>query len=103
MLKRFVFWLTTKAVELQFKMFGPYYDRLYIQSLYLYRSSTLYKARWQMFGTDFAEQAFRDSSGEQHLFFTLAKRQPFVIRYQIFKDAMCGREARPYGLSSRST
>lgn len=98
MLKRMVVRLQILAMKAWYKAFEPYDQGLAVQAIYLYRQSTLYKDRWQLFGVDFAEETFRNNHGEGSLFFRQAKKQPFSIRYRIFMDACAGREPRPYYL-----
>ncbi len=92
---RIVFWTLSWVIKAKWFILGGYYDRLIVHAAYLYTRSELFKIRWQELGFDYANESFKDV-GEY--FFHKAQREPFVIRWQIFKDFMAGRPAQAYYL-----
>lgn len=84
---------------LQLKIVQRYYEGLAVQTRFLYQQSELFKLRWQEMGLDFARESFEKSELDQQYFFWKAKQEPFRIRFQIFVDAITGKEPRPYYLS----
>ncbi len=77
----------------KYSLLAPYMQGLMVQAKFLYKQSDLFKARYQIFGIEFAEQTF-----EQNVFyfFQKAKQEPFIIRAKIFFDATLGKAPKPY-------
>ena len=94
--KKLLFLFCKRYLQLKWKVLKPYYEGLAVQTMFLYRQSTLFKDRWQQLGLKFAEESFKKSPGEQMLFFHKAQKEPLKIRFQIFMDAVTGKEPRPY-------
>lgn len=80
-------------IEIKWKAFRFYYDRLILQARFLYRQSSLYKYRWQEFGLDFAEKSFEN---DVVYFFNKARNESLCLRWQLFLDGLLGREFRCY-------
>lgn len=94
--KKILFLFCKRYVQLKWKILQPYYEGLAVQIRFLYRQSTLFKDRWQLLGLEFANESFENNSNEQMLFFRKAQKEPLKIRFQIFMDAIQGKEPRPY-------
>ncbi len=82
-------------IDLKWAILGDYYVRLAVQARYLYRSSQLFKYRWQEMGIDYAEESF-DNIGEH--FFHKAQKEHILIRSRIMLDSILGKPARPYAM-----
>lgn len=82
-------------IKLKWAILGDYYARLCVRARYLYRSSQLFKDRWQQIGLDYAEESF-DNVGEH--FFHKAKKEHVLIRGRIMLDSILGRPPRPYAI-----
>jgi len=98
--KKLIFLFCKKFIQLKWKIFGHYYYGLAIQARFLYRQSDLFKLRWQELGLVFAEKSFDDTDDTDDgvFFFRKAQKEPFIIRFCIFVDALAGKEPRPYYL-----
>lgn len=77
-----------------------YYEGIAVQAKYLYRTSDLYRLRWEACGIDYADECFRPDSTDAWLFFQKARRAPIIIRMAHLRDALLSREPRPYELES---
>ena len=66
---------------------------LVIQARFLYKQSDLFRERLHYLGLETAEKLFEKDALS---FFKKAKKEPFMIRLQIFLDATLKREQRPY-------
>ena len=93
MLKRSRYLAVKIFIKVKWFILGDYYSRLAVQARYLYRSSQLFKDRWQQIGLDYAEESF-DNVGEH--FFNKAKKEHILIRGRIILDSFLGKEPRPY-------
>ena len=85
-------------MQLKWRILRRYYNGLAVQARFLYQQSPLFKYRWQELGLDFARESF-DKSSDGEYFFHKAQKEPFMIRWQIFLDALTGKEPRPYYLN----
>lgn len=94
--KKLIFLLCKKYVQLKWRVLENYYTGLAVQARFLYRQSPLFKYRWQELGLNFARESFDKSKSDQQYFFWKARQEPFKIRWQIFLDALNGKEPRPY-------
>ncbi|MFW6130807.1 MAG: hypothetical protein ACOC56_06435 [Atribacterota bacterium] len=47
-------------------------------------------------GLDFALESFKNNPDEQMFFFRKAQKEPFIIKFNIFMDAITGKEPGPY-------
>ncbi len=83
------------------KILGPYYNGLAVQTYFLYRQSELFKLRWQEMGLDFALESFKNNPDEQMFFFHKAQKEPFIIKFNIFMDAITGKELHPYYIKEK--
>lgn len=79
----------------KFWLLGPYYAGLGAQARHLYRTSDLFRYRWEALGYDYAMESF---DGDAFHFFCKAKQENWQIRLQIFVDATFGRKPRAYYL-----
>jgi len=96
--KKIIFFFCKKFIQLKWTLLEQYYTGLAVQTRFLYQQSELFKLRWQEMGLDFARESFEKSELDQQYFFWKAKQEPFRIRFQIFMDAVTGKEPRPYYL-----
>ena len=78
-------------------LLDPYYRGLAVQARYLYRTSDLFRSRWEALGYDYAMESFEGDTGIH--FFYKARKEHWWIRSAIFVDATLGREPRPYCMS----
>ena len=90
------------CIDLKWAILGGYYLRLAMQARYLYRSSQLFKDRWQQIGLDYAEQSFEEDFGYigRH-FFWKAQNSPWPIKKQIIFDWLLNRPEQPYAISDQ--
>jgi len=88
----------TKFLNWKRKIFKQYYDRLCLQTRFLYKQSELFKERCRLLGIDFAKQTFDEEIDEQIIFFNKAQQQPLIIRFHIFMDAITGKQPRVYSI-----
>lgn len=72
---------------------APYYDGLAVQARYLYRTSDLFRFRWEALGYDFAMDLDKDTG---LYFMHKARQEHWYVRLRIFLDATLGRKPRPY-------
>ena len=70
-------------VNLKGRLLGDYYTRLAVQARYLYRSSQLFRDRWQQVSLEYAEESF--SRVGEH-FFHKAQKEHILIRGRILLD-----------------
>ncbi len=96
--KKILFFFAKKLIQLKWTLLKRYYAGLAVQTRFLYQRSELFKTRWQEMGLDFARESFEKSELDQQYFFWKAQQEPFCIRFQIFIDAITGKEPRPYYL-----
>ncbi len=87
MFRRLAYYLAFGYVRLRWFILGDYYNRLIVQARHLYKSSELFRARWQEVDIDYAYESFDRDEDLQLLFFHKAQKEPFVIRWEIFKDS----------------
>lgn len=93
-ISKFLYLVCELYIKLYFLLFKEYIVGLAVQGEYLYRQSSLFKERWQNFGIDFARKMFEK---EIEFWYLKAKKEPFVIRWQIFVDTIIyGKDPRPY-------
>lgn len=102
LIKKLTFLLYAKWVQLKCKFLWRYYGGLSIQAQFLYQQSPLFKYRWQELGLNFARESYDRSENDQLFFFNKARKEPFKIRWQIFLDAITGKEPRPYYLNENN-
>jgi len=76
----------------------PYYAGLAVQAHYLYRTSDLFRLRWEALGYQYAEESFHNGEIGFH-FVRKAQKEHWYIRFRIFLDATLGRPARPYEMN----
>ncbi len=93
--KKLIFLFYKKFIQLKWKLLGSYYTGLAVQARFLYQQSELFKLRWQELGLDFAKESF-DNTSDGEYFFRKAQKEPFIIRFNIFLNAVTGKEPRPY-------
>ncbi len=87
-------------IGLKWAILKGYYLRLAVQARYLYRSSQLFKDRWQQIDLDYAEQSFEnDLSGVGRYFFWKAQHSPWPIKKQIILDWLLNRSEQPYAIN----
>lgn len=86
-------------MQLKWRIFQRYYGGLAVQARFLYQQSPLFKYRWQELGLNFARESFDNNPSDGEYFFHKAQKESFIIRWQIFLDAISGKEPRPYYLS----
>ena len=72
----------------------PYHCGLLVQAEYLFRNSELYAIRLKELGYAHATDSF--NGGVAAYFFAQAQKEHWHIRLRIWRDAMLGREAKPY-------
>lgn len=101
-IKKIAFFFLKKYIQLKWKLLWRYYEGLAVQTRFLYQQSELFKLRWQEMGLDFARDSFEKNESDQQYFFWKAKQEPFRIRFQIFIDALTGKEPRPYYLGDKN-
>ncbi len=92
--KKILSLLRKTYIRLKWKILWPYYEA--VQTRFLYQQSELFKLRWQELGLDFARESFEKSEDEQLYFFRKAQKEPFIIRFNIFMDALTNKEPKPY-------
>ena len=80
----------------KWRILGNYYKGLLAQAEFLYRQSPLFRERWLTMGLQYAEDMFQN---EVEYFFRKAKREPILIRWQIFWDSLLGRPVQTYYVS----
>ncbi|MEK7118001.1 MAG: hypothetical protein AAB869_00130 [Patescibacteria group bacterium] len=85
-----------RYVAVKHWLLAPYYRGLAVQARYLYRTSELFKLRWQALGYEYAMESFEGETGLY--FFDKTRKEHWRIRLHIFVDATCGRKPRPYYL-----
>lgn len=96
-IKKLIFLFCKRFIPLKWKILESYYTGLAVQARFLYQQSELFKLRWRELGLDFARESFYNTS-DGEFFFRKAQKEPFRIRFQIFIDAISGKEPRPYYL-----
>lgn len=94
--KKLIFLFYKKFIQLKWKVLKPYYAGIAVQARFLYQQSELFKLRWQQLGLDFARESFDNNPSDGEYFFRKAQKEPFIIRFHIFMDALTGKEPRPY-------
>ncbi len=90
---RAILYLCSLEVAIRWFFLEGYYYRLAVQARHLYKQSDLFKMRWQEVDLEYAENSF-ENVGDY--FFEKAKKEPFIIRWAIFKDALFNRPFRSY-------
>ncbi len=90
------FFINKKFIQWKWKILGPYYRGLSVQTHFLYKQSELFKLRWQEMGLDFALKSFKNNPDEQMFFFRKAQKEPLIIRFNILMDVLTGKELGPY-------
>lgn len=83
-----------RFVAIKHWLLAPYYQGLAVQARYLYRTSDMFKLRWEALGYDYAIESFAGETGLY--FFDKARNEHWRIRLQIFVDATLGRNLKPY-------
>lgn len=99
MLRHTPYWVIAAFVKAKYFFLRGYYRRLGVQARYLYRSSQLFKERYQQAGLDYAESSFPGETASH--FFWKAGKGPMRIRFQIFLDFLLNRPEQPYVIVKR--
>ena len=92
-----LFYVCSLVIRLKWFILSDYYGRLAVQAQYLYKQSDLFRMRWQEISLDYAEESFNGEIAVH--FFNKAQKEPFIIRWQHFKNSVIGRPVQPYVIS----